>query len=139
MVLPKPSGPFLVGSCDIMTRVVTMPTDINCPFALLDGKVNMGTFARLYYPCDKDVETEKYDEVSALPKEQPVMYTKGMLTEINLTWLSGIVKFSLSEFLKHHYITLNTFFAHILSVLQIYFGKKYFRSIWLFFFNCLKF
>ena len=103
MVLPKPSGPFPVGSCDIMTRVVTMPTDINCPFALLDGKVDMGTFARFYYPCDKDVETEKYVEVSALPKEQPVMYTKGMLTPIKLTWLSGIVKFSLSEFSQYNF------------------------------------
>jgi len=100
MVLPKPSGAYLVGSCDIMTKIVTLPKKLNCPFALLGEKVNLGILARLYYPCDKDLSTKNYAAESALPKQQPDMYTKGMLTHIKLTWLSGIVKFMLSRYLN---------------------------------------
>ena len=36
MGLPKPSGPFVVGCADIMTKVVQMPTNLTCPSSVLE-------------------------------------------------------------------------------------------------------
>ncbi|XP_066913527.1 platelet-activating factor acetylhydrolase-like isoform X2 [Clytia hemisphaerica] len=103
MGLPKPSGPFVVGCADIMTKVVQMPTNLTCPSSVLEKGVDFGMFARIYYPTE-DESSKHYKEAKILPDEQTSLYASSMFSIFKLKWLSGLASFALRGALQHSFI-----------------------------------
>lgn len=92
MPLPKCTGPFAVGCFDLMTKPMNIPKDFT-PASLCDADTDLGTFARIYYPCKSDEQNLK--QSSWLPEKE--FYLESLMKSVGAGLFTPIVKFFTSE------------------------------------------
>ena len=112
MVIPKPSGPHIVGCADVMTKVLSLPKDLNSRFLVIEKDVNFGTFTRIYYPTKADSKT-KFEEATILPNTQGSLYAESMLSLFKLKWLSRLGSYFFRKAFKFSYFFLDAYFIRV--------------------------
>ena len=90
--IPKYSGPCNVGCLDIMTKgVVDKPSSLH-PKTLCSSQ--LGSFIRLFYPCDPSSSSSEFTESRWLPEKQKQSYVNGFIQHLKLSvsvfgWLAN--------------------------------------------------
>ena len=79
MPIPSCTGPFKVGCVDVMTKVRPLPINLDLSTIC---KTDLGSFARIFYPCDGN--TSNYKLAKWMPEPYQSMYSSGILKHITM-------------------------------------------------------
>lgn len=92
MSIPKATGPFQVGCCDIMTKAKNIPKDFE-PKWLCAEYTNLGILVDLYYPCK--VENKSDLKLAPwIPTQNHKSYCNGTSVHtFRTSWFSFVVEY----------------------------------------------
>ena len=98
MGIPKPTGPFQVGCCDIMTKAKSIPVDVQ-PTWLCAQYTDLGVFMTLYYPCKMDLDEKKFEKAPWIPTMHTNWYCNGLaVNNLKTSWFSFVIKYCQSKY-----------------------------------------
>jgi len=102
--IPKPTGPFPVGCCDVMTKAKSLPVDFQ-PSWLCAQYTDLGSYMTLYYPAETELDVTQYDRASWIPDLHTSWYCNGLsVNNLRTSWFSFVVKYYQKGVTQHAFL-----------------------------------